>query len=97
MVSVVYWRMSNDLSLYVALQFGGVAALLLVLLLTRRGSDPFPWLWVVAWYGAANLAEAGDHALWSATNGLLAGHTLKHLAAAAAAAAVLSPLRAHAR
>lgn len=94
--SVVYWRMSGDLSLYVALQFGGVAALLLVLLLTRRDDDPFPWWWVVAWYGAAKLAEAGDHALWNATNGLVAGHTLKHLAAAAAAAAALGPLRAHA-
>ena len=35
-ISIVYWRMSGDLSLYVTLQFGGVAALLLLLLLTRH-------------------------------------------------------------
>jgi hypothetical protein len=91
--SVVYWRMSGDLSLYVTLQFGGVAALLLLLLLTRRGDDPFPWWWVIAWYGLAKLAEAADHVIWQVTDGFLAGHVLKHLAAALAGAAALSPLR----
>jgi hypothetical protein len=95
--SVVYWRMSGDLSLYVTLQFGGVAALLLLLLLTRRGDDPFPWWWVVAWYGLAKLAEAADHVIWQVTDGFLAGHMLKHLAAAVAGAVALSPLRARAR
>jgi hypothetical protein len=95
--SIVYWRMSGDLSLYVTLQFGGVAALLLLLLLTRRGDDPFPWWWVIAWYGLAKLAEATDQFIWQVTDGFLAGHMLKHLAAALAGAAALSPLRARAR
>jgi len=93
-VSIVYWRMSGDLSLYLTLQFGGVAALLLLLLLTRRGDDPFPWWWVIAWYGLAKLVEAADESIWQLTNGFLAGHMLKHLAAAMAGAAALSPLRA---
>jgi len=96
-ISIVYWRMSGDLSLYVTLQFGGVAALLLLVLLTRRGDDPFPWWWVIAWYGLAKLAEAADQGIWQVTNGFLAGHMLKHLAAAIAGAAALSPLRAGAR
>jgi hypothetical protein len=95
--SIVYWRMSGDLSLYLTLQFGGVAALLLLLLLTRRGDDAFPWWWVIAWYGVAKLAEAADQVIWQATDGFLAGHMLKHLAAAVAGAAALSPLRARAR
>ena len=95
--SVVYWRLSGDLSLYVTLQFGGVAALLLLLLSTRRGDDPFPWWWVIAWYALAKVAEAADHVIWEVTDGLLAGHMLKHLAAAVAGAAALSPLRARAR
>jgi hypothetical protein len=95
-VSIAYWRMSGDLSLYLTLQFGGVAALLL-LLLTRRGDDPFPWGWVIAWYGLAKLAEAADQGIWQGTNGFLAGHMLKHLLAAAAGAAALSPLRARAK
>jgi hypothetical protein len=96
-VSIVYWRMSGDLSLYLTLQFGGVAALLLLLLLTRRGDDPFPWWWVIAWYGLAKVAEAADQGIWQVTNGFLAGHMLKHLAAAIAGAAALSPLRANAK
>jgi hypothetical protein len=96
-LSIVYWRMSGDLSLYLTLQFGGVAALLLLLLLTRRGDDPFPWWWVIAWYGLAKLAEAADQGIWQGTNGFLAGHMLKHLAAAIAGAAALSPLRARAK
>ena len=96
-VSIVYWRMSGDLSLYLTLQFGGVAALLLLLLLTRRGDDPFPWWWVIAWYGLAKLAEAADQGIWQVTNGFLAGHMVKHLLAAAAGAAALSPLRARAK
>ena len=93
-VSIAYWRMSGDLSLYLTLQFGGVAALLLLLLLTRRGDDPFPWWWVIAWYGLAKLAEAADQGIWQVTNGFLAGHMVKHMLAAAAGAAALSPLRA---
>ena len=96
-VSIAYWRMSGDLSLYLTLQFGGIAALLLLLLLTRRGDDPFPWGWVIAWYGLAKLAEAADQGIWQGTNGFLAGHMLKHLLAAAAGAAALSPLRARAK
>ena len=96
-ISIVYWRMSGDLFLYVTLQFGGVAALLLLLLLTRQGDDPFPWWWVIAWYALAKLAEAADQGIWQVTNGFLAGHMLKHLLAAAAGAAALSPLRAGAK
>jgi len=96
-LSIAYWRMSADLSLYLTLQFGGVAALLLLLLLTRRGDDPFPWGWVIAWYGLAKLAEAADQGIWQVTNGFLAGHMLKHLLAAAAGATALSPLRARAK
>jgi hypothetical protein len=95
--SIVYWRMTGDLSLYVILQFGGIAALPLLLVFTRQRDDPIPWWWVIGWYGFAKLFEAGDHAIWQITNGLVAGHTLKHLAAAAAGAAALSPLLARPR
>ena len=92
LASVVYWRVTGDLSLYATLQFGGIAALLALLASTRRGDDPFPWGWVIAWYGLAKLAEAADHTIWTATGGLVAGHALKHLFAAAAGVAALMPL-----
>ncbi|MGL6204168.1 MAG: hypothetical protein ACRC2X_07620, partial [Giesbergeria sp.] len=47
---------------------------------------------VIAWYGAAKLLELGDHAVFEATGQWVAGHSLKHLAAAAAAWPVLRAL-----
>jgi hypothetical protein len=91
-VSVVYWKSTGDLSLYALLQFGGIVTLAVLLLLARNRSDPIPWLWVIVLYAAAKIAEAGDHRIWNATHGLVAGHALKHLLAAAAVAAALSPL-----
>ena len=92
--SVAYWRFTGDLSLYLTLQFGGIAALLVLLLATRKGDDPFPWWWIIGWYALAKLFEAADHAIWEATNGAVAGHALKHLAAAVSGAAAFAPLRA---
>ena len=89
--SVIYWKMTGDLSPYATLQFGGIAGLLALLALTRRGNDPFPWRWVVAWYVFAKIAESLDQQIWDATQGMIAGHTIKHLLAAAAGAAALWP------
>ena len=68
--------------------------LLLLMLLTRKGNDSIPWAWVLGWYALAKVAEFADQAIFDATHRLLAGHTLKHLLAAAAGAAALWPLRA---
>jgi hypothetical protein len=94
--SIAYWRLAGDLSLYAALQGGGIAALIALPLATRRGDDPFPWWWIIAGYTLAKLFEAADHTIWEATRGALAGHTLKHIAAAAAGAAAFRPLRSRA-
>ena len=90
--TVVYWRMTGDLSPYMALQLGGILMLLALLVVTDKGGDPFPWAWVVAWYAFAKVLEIFDRAIWDATGGFVAGHALKHLAAAAASAAALWPL-----
>ena len=92
--SVVYWRITGDLSLYLALQYGGFAALVVLLLATRQRDDPFPWWWLVGWYGLAKVFEGADAMIWNATHGLFAGHALKHLAAAAGGVAIFLPLRA---
>jgi hypothetical protein len=94
--SVVYWRASGDLSLYVLFQFGGFGALVLLLVVTPRGADPFPWWAVIGWYALAKMVEAADGAIWTASGGLVAGHALKHLAAAVAGAVLLGPLAARA-
>ncbi len=92
--SVAYWRLTGDLSLYVTLQFGGLAALPVLLVASRPRDDPFSWWWIIGWYALAKLFEAADQLIWEATNGTIAGHALKHLAAAAAGVAAFRPLRA---
>ena len=91
--SVFHWHATGDLSLYAVIQFGGMAALLLLLSLTKRGHDPFPWWTLIAWYAVAKVAEAGDILVWNATRELFAGHVLKHLAAAAGGLAIVNALR----
>ena len=91
--SVVYWDLTGDLSLYLLVQIGGIAALALLLALTRGRDDPIPWLWLVVCYVVAKIAETADQAIWDATRGFVAGHMLKHLLAAVACAAALWPLR----
>jgi hypothetical protein len=91
--SIAYWRLARDLSIYATFHAGAVVALLALLLAARRDDDPFPWWWIIGWYVLAKLFEAADLAIWQATQGAVAGHTLKHLAAAAAGAAAFRPLR----
>ena len=91
--SVFYWKATGDLSLYALVQFGGMAAILLLLSLTPRGHDPFPWWALIAWYGFAKLVEFGDVFVWNATRELFAGHMLKHLTAAIGGLAIANALR----
>jgi len=91
--SVFYWHATGDLSLYAVVQFGGMAAILMLLSLTPRGRDPFPWWALLAWYGVAKIAEFGDIFVWNATRELFAGHMLKHLTAALGGLAIANALR----
>lgn len=81
-LSVLHWMWTGDLALYAVIQFGGMAALVVLLLTTPRAHDSLPWWSLLLWYGLAKVAEAADQAIWTATGGLLAGHALKHVAAA---------------
>lgn len=87
--SVLYWRWSvlqgaEDVVPYAAVQYGGMAAVLIIALLFRsrytRGADV---LVAVALYGAAKVAEVLDAPIFAA-GGIVSGHTLKHLLAALA-------------
>ena len=91
--SVFYWKATADLSMYVVVQFGGMAAILLVLSLTKRDDDPLPWWTLVAWYGFAKILEAGDVFVWNATREVFAGHAGKHVAAALGGLAIANALR----
>jgi hypothetical protein len=76
-------RGASDLRFYAAVQLYAVLTLLTILLLppryTRSGDLPV----VVGFYALAKMLETFDRAVFSAGH-IVSGHTLKHLAAAAA-------------
>jgi hypothetical protein len=87
--SLLLWRWTGDLRLYVWVQFFPCLALpLMFLLLPPKYSGTFYWLIAAALYAFAKLFEFYDGAIYSA-GAIVSGHTLKHLAAAAACVAIL--------
>jgi len=93
-LSALLWRLTGDLRPYVFVQ-GFIMLALPLLLLARppRYTRTVDLGWMVGLYGAAKLAELLDRHIFAATAGLLSGHTLKHLLAAAAVATLLRHLR----
>lgn len=96
--SVVYWHLgeirgTGDLRFYGLVQFFPLLAIPLILLLFppryTRTADLFG---VVGWYGLAKIFELLDGQVF-AFGGVVSGHTLKHLASAAAAYWILRMLR----
>ena len=89
--SVLYWRLFDDLWPYVIVQFGSVAAVVVICLVYpsryTQGASIFA---VAALYGIAKLCEVYDHEILELTRGAISGHTLKHLIAAAAAGVLLA-------
>jgi Ceramidase len=87
--SLLLWRWTGDLRLYGWVQFFPCLALpLLFLLFPPKYTGTSYWLVAAALYALAKLFEFYDSAIYS-LGSFLSGHTLKHLAAAAACAAVL--------
>ncbi len=84
-VSVVYWRCTDDLRLYGLVQFGPLLMLPVVLLLFEARFTQLRFLlYALVWYAAAKLCEAFDREIFIVTGRIVSGHTLKHLFAAAA-------------
>jgi hypothetical protein len=92
--SVLWWRASaalgaEDVIPYAAVQYGSIAIVLLVAaLFPSRYTRPGDLYWSFALYVAAKVAELLDGWIY-AQGGLLSGHTLKHLLAAAAVYMIL--------
>jgi hypothetical protein len=87
-VSLLVWLRFDDLRLYAWVQFFPVIALpLMFWLLPPKYTGT--WLWFVAagFYLLAKLLEHYDAAIYSAL-GIMSGHPIKHVAAAAAAYAI---------
>lgn len=96
--SVAYWyvteiRGDGDLRPYSLVQFGSVLIVLATLLLFRPAYTQQKWFFVaLAAYVMAKAFETLDRVVYAALH-LVSGHTLKHLAAAAAAYCIVQMLR----
>lgn len=87
--SLLLWRWTGDLRLYGWVQFFPCLALpLLFLLFPAKYSGTSYWVVAAALYALAKLFEFYDSPIYS-MGSILSGHTLKHIAAAAACVAVL--------
>jgi Ceramidase len=87
--SLLLWRWTDDLRLYFWVQFfPGLAVLLLFLLYPPKYTGTYYWIGAAGLYALAKVFEFSDGAVYSAGS-FLSGHTLKHLAAAAACYAIL--------
>jgi hypothetical protein len=87
--SLLLWRWTDDLRLYFWAQFFPcVALLLLFVLYPPKYTGTRFWIIAAALYALAKVFEFSDYAIFS-VGYLLSGHTLKHLAAAAACFAIL--------
>ncbi|MGI8604524.1 MAG: ceramidase domain-containing protein [Verrucomicrobiales bacterium] len=97
--SVVFWTVTErlghgDLRPYGLVQGMAMLALPLMLLFWRGRYNRAADLWcVLAGYIAAKGLEQWDRAVFAAFGGLVSGHTLKHLAAAAATGFMVLHLR----
>jgi hypothetical protein len=96
--SVLYWhwterRSAGDLRPYLVVQFGSLIVILLILGLYRARYSRTVYLVAgLAAYAAAKGLELADRPIFDAGR-LISGHTLKHVAAAAGVACLVSMLR----
>jgi len=92
--SVWWWRRSGDMRLYSWVQLAPLACAGTSMILAWV---PAPMRRALAascaWYVLAKLAELYDPRIYALTDHLVSGHTLKHLLAAASAAAILAAQR----
>src|SRR5215472_14760124 len=90
--SLLIWLWTDDLRLYFWDQFfPGVVLMALFALFPVRYTHAYNWLTAAGLYALAKLFEFTDDPIYSLGN-LLSGHTLKHLAAAAACFVILRHL-----
>src|SRR5215469_955937 len=87
--SLLLWRWSDDLRLYFWVQFfPALAVVALFFLYPPKYTGTFYWIACGLLYAIAKVFEFADKPVYW-VGGLLSGHTLKHLAAAAASFAIL--------
>jgi predicted membrane channel-forming protein YqfA (hemolysin III family) len=85
--SVLWWQRTDDLRAYALAQFLPLVLIPLMLALLPGRRPATPLVMGIVLYAVGKLAELADREIL-ALGGLVSGHTLKHLLAAAAAAVI---------
>lgn len=93
-ISVGWWHYTDDLRLYAWVQFAPLIAIVFILLAYpgRYTHRTYLVLGLVC-YALAKVTEFADTAIFSATSGMISGHSVKHLLAALAPLFVYLMLR----
>lgn len=81
LMSIVYWKFSDDLRLYALVQFlpALLAPLLLLFYKQQSGLATYYWM-MILFYALAKVCEANDKQIFSVLD--LSGHSIKHVFAA---------------
>jgi hypothetical protein len=88
--SLLWWRQTDDLRLYGWVQFFPCLVLpLMFWLFAPKYSGTWYWFTAAGWYLLAKVLEYADAAIYSAGHHIMAGHAIKHVAAAGACYAIL--------
>ena len=89
-VSLLVWLRTDDLRLYAWVQFFPCLVLPLIFwLFAPKYSGTWYWFAAAGWYLLAKVLEYTDAAIYSVAGHVMAGHALKHVAAAGACYAIL--------
>lgn len=94
--SVIYWHWKDDLRLYIWVQFVPLLTVPVLLILFRNNygySHQYLLLVALFWYVLAKVTELCDLTIFDYTRGLVSGHSLKHLLAAAGCYSILIMLK----
>ena len=83
--SVLYWNITDDLRIYVWVQFFSSGLLLIVIILYKPNTYITKYLIIAfIFYALSKVTEYFDHAIFSGANYVISGHTIKHLLAGTA-------------
>ena len=88
---MAWFAATDSITPYAIMQFGGIGVVAGVSWLPKHGKGP-NWAALIAAYALAKVLELEDREVFELTQGVISGHTLKHVFAALAALAVLLPL-----
>jgi Ceramidase len=90
LASVAYWRWSDDLRFYYWIQLVPLLTIPVAMSLYRPKYS-HRWLLLVAlgWYALAKVAEANDSEIFALSQGIISGHTIKHLLSALACLSIV--------